>query len=147
MSGRRERGLGMRWKIGGLVGASLFCGIMLSCIVTLAIWPGEAKLFAPLICDDSHADAVVVYDQQSVRPGETATTFSLYCMGPRGNVIEHGWGTVMLYSMVVHTVLVAAFFGFLWFLVARRGRSRRTRAQADDDAGEPSAAPPLITKA
>lgn len=90
--------------------ASLFAGLMLTVIISIAIWPGEAKLLAPVFCTDARPDAVVVYDTYSPRPGETVTDFSLYCMGPRGDVTNHGWGKVFVALTVFHTGIVLALF-------------------------------------
>ena len=115
--------------------AALFIGLMLTCIVSIAIWPGEAKLLGPLLCTDARPDAVVVYDTYSPRPGETVTDFSLYCMGPNGDVTDHGWGKVFFWLTGFHTLLALVLMG----AAGLRGRLRR--------AGEVSGAGALITDA
>ncbi len=120
------------WAIGGLVGAALFAGLMTSCIVTLAIWPGEARLFAPILCDSSHPDSVVVYDTYSARPGETTTTFSMYCMGPRGDVVEHGWGRVFLYATAVHTLFYLCVFSWIAWRISKRVKRTSGHDQPPD---------------
>ena len=91
--------------------AALFAGVMLTCIVSIAIWPGEAELLEPILCTDARPEAVVVYDTYSPRPGETVTNFSLYCMGPRGDVTDHGWGKVFFWLSGFHTLFVLGLFG------------------------------------
>jgi hypothetical protein len=115
--------------------ASLFAGLMLTVIISIAIWPGEAKLLAPIFCTDARPDAVVVYDTYNPRPGETVTDFSLYCMGPRGDVTDHGWGKVFVALTVFHTGIVLALFA----LGAIRSKLRQRR--------EPTQPGGLITEA
>lgn len=93
-----------------MIAASLFGGLMLTCIISIAIWPGEAKLLAPILCTDARPDAVVVYDTYNPSPGETVTDFSLYCMGPNGDVTNHGWWIVFMWLTLLHTSLFLAMF-------------------------------------
>lgn len=95
----------------GTLAVALFIGVMLTCVVSIGIWPGEAKLLAPILCTDARPDAVVVYDTYSVRPGETITDFSLYCMGPSGDVTDHGWGKVFVWLWGFHTLIALAAMG------------------------------------
>lgn len=110
-----------------IVGA-VFVGVMLTCIVSIAIWPGEAKLLGPMLCTDARPDAVVVYDTYSVRPGETVTNFSLYCMGPRGDVTDHGWGKVFILLSLFHTMLALGLFAF----VGLRTRLRQPPSEVEN---------------
>lgn len=106
-------------------GILLFTAFMMTCIVTIGIWPGEAKLTAPLYCSDEKPDAFVVVDSYSTSPGETSYNFSLYCMGPRGEVDEIGffWPCVVLTT--AHGALVLLIVGLF---VARARLKRRRRA-------------------
>jgi hypothetical protein len=115
--------------LGGLavMFGALFIGVMLTCIVSIAIWPGEAKLLEPLLCTDARPDAVVVYDTYNVRPGETVTNFSLYCMGPRGDVTDHGWAKVFFLLSGFHTLLALALMG----IGVLRGKSKNKPEQPD----------------
>jgi hypothetical protein len=120
---RATRPVGMPAKVIGMVVAALFVGMMLTAVVTVAIWPGEAKLFGPILCSDARPDAVVVYDTHSVRPGETSVTFTLYCVGERGDAESHGFGTIFFLASALHTLVVLALWGGLW----ARSRARRRR--------------------
>lgn len=122
----------------GVLAVALFVGVMLTCIVSIGIWPGEAKLLGPILCTDARPDAIVVYDTYSPRPGETVTNFSLYCMGPRGDVTDHGWWKVFVLLTIFHTVLV----GLVMVALAAR---RRLRTSRTTPAAPPPATNPLIS--
>lgn len=65
----------------------------------------------------------VVRTSQRIRPGETATTFGLWCMGSRGEVAEASFGTAFVYATLLHTAIVAAVAAALWGATRlRRGR-------------------------
>ena len=116
MSARRPSAL----AVVVLVGVLLFTSLMVTIIVSMAIWPGEATLTAPILCDDARPDAYVVRDTYSYRPGETSMTFTLYCMGPRGDYDEVGWMAPTLVLWVGHTVLIGALGVVLVAVIARR---------------------------
>ena len=96
------------WAILALLGVVLFTSGMITILLSVAIWPGEAKLTAPLLCDDARPDPFVVRDTYNVQPGETSMTFTLYCVGPRGDYDEVGWMMPSLVLWAAHTVLVVA---------------------------------------
>lgn len=118
-------------RVGGLVAmliAFAFVGLVGSCLITIAIWPGQIKLLAPIFCTDAQPDPFVVSDTYSPRPGETVTDFTLYCMGERGDSTDHGFLRPFLLISVVNGVAIFAI-GFVLtvlsgFLAALRQRSR-----------------------
>ncbi|MDY7101765.1 MAG: hypothetical protein S0880_11310 [Actinomycetota bacterium] len=116
-----------RGCVGGaaLAGIVAFCAVMLTVIVTIGIWPGELKLTAPLLCSDTQPDAFVVADTYSIRPGETTTNFTMYCMGPRGDTTDVGFLRPAALLTAVHAVPVVLFLGALAARAARR-TTRRT---------------------
>jgi hypothetical protein len=91
------------------------------------IWPGEAKLTAPLFCGDDTPDPFVVVDSHSVQPGETSYNFSLYCMGPRGQTEEVGFLRPSLVLTAGHATLIALLVAVV-LITARRQRAVRSRA-------------------
>ncbi|QGG96487.1 hypothetical protein [Actinomarinicola tropica] len=107
-----------------LLGVLLFCSLMLTIVVSMAIWPGEAKLTAPLFCDDARPDAYVVRDTYNVRPGETSMNFTLYCVGKRGDFDEVGWLRPTLALWAGHTVLLV-LVAVVPLLIGRMRRGRR----------------------
>jgi len=117
---------------GAALGVLAFAAFMTTIIVTIGIWPGEAKLTAPLYCSSDMPDAYVVVDSYSVQPGETSYNFSLYCMGPKGEIDEIGffWPCVVL--TLGHAALIVLVVGF--FVVRRRTRRRRRAVGAPDPA-------------
>jgi hypothetical protein len=90
-----------------LLGVLTFVGVIFTVIVTIGIWPGEAKLTAPLFCPDDKPDVYVVTDSYSVRPGETSYNFTLYCMGPRGEIANQGFFQPFVVLALAHTALIA----------------------------------------
>lgn len=114
-----------RSVLGNIVG-SLFLivigGLLVSCVLTIAIWPGEVKLVAPLFCTDAQPDPFVVADTYSPQPGETVTNFSLYCMGPRGDSTDHGFMVPFLMISVVNGVILMTLFVILGKLGSRAAR-------------------------
>ena len=115
-----------------LVIAFAFIGIVSSCLITIAIWPGQIKLLAPLFCTEAQPDAFVVSDTYSPQPGETVTDFSLHCMGERGDSTDHGFLRPFLLISVVNGVAVVALC-FVILGLLRLGRGRRPAADRDDD--------------
>jgi hypothetical protein len=75
-----RRPVARRSCLGGLtlLGILGFVAFMTTVLLTVTIWPGEAKLTAPLFCGDDTPEAFVVVDRYSVQPGETSYNFSLY---------------------------------------------------------------------
>lgn len=92
----------------GLVvaGVLAFVSFIVTVLVTEVIWPGEAKLTAPLFCADGMPDAFVVLDTTSIEPGETSYSYSLYCMGPGGQTEEIGFFRLSVVLTVAHGALV-----------------------------------------
>lgn len=121
------------WAVVIGLGVLLFASGMVTILTTMAIWPGEAKLTAPLLCDDARPDPYVVRDTYSVQPGETSMTFTLYCVGPRGDHDEVGWFRPFMVLWAAHTALLVGLIGAL--VVRRRLRRRPEDAPAAAAAG------------
>jgi hypothetical protein len=90
------------------VGVLLFMAVMTTVTLTIGIWPGEMKLTAPLLCQDSMPDAFVVSDTYSSRPGETSTNYTMYCMSERGDVEDVGWFRPLVILTLAHGALILA---------------------------------------
>lgn len=103
-----------------VLGILMFLSGILTVTMAFAIWPGEMKLTASLFCDEDKPDAYVVSDTYSSQPGETSTSFTLYCMGPRGQVTDEGLGGPFLVLWAAHTVLLGLAAGLLLWRSARR---------------------------
>lgn len=127
--------------LGCLAGVAIFAfvSVMTTVIVTVGIWPGEAKLLAPLLCPDDQPDAFVVADTTSVRPGETSTNFTLYCMGAEGQNTDLGFGIPFLLLTVAHAALWAAVIVLFGLSAAIRRRGRRGPSPTGVDPGGPDA--------
>jgi len=112
--------------VGGLVVAGIlaFVSFIVTVLVTEVIWPGEAKLTAPLFCADDMPDAFVVLDTTSIEPGETSYSHSLYCMGPRGQTEEIGFYRPSVVLAVAHGALVVVLVGVVVLALRRRGAPR-----------------------
>lgn len=119
----------------------LFSVTVLSALTTV-IWPGEAKLLAPILCDDAHPDAYVVSDTYSSGPGETSTNFTLYCVGPRGDHRDVGWFKPFLGITAINGIVIALVIA-LFVVRARIRRLRRRQAVTPPtDPGQPRDAGP-----
>ena len=127
--------------VGCLVGLGIlaFTAIMTTVIVTVGIWPGEAKLVAPILCPDDRPDPFVVADSHQVSPGETSYNFTLYCMGPRGEHTDVGFSRPLLLPPVLHAVIAPALIALVTVAIVARPR-RRDRPPSDTPA-DPTAGP------
>lgn len=138
---RSTGGMSLGGKLVAFVVAFLFLGLVGSCLITIAIWPGEVKLVAPLFCTDAQPDAFVVADTYNPRPGETVTNFTLYCMGPRGDSTDHGFMypflAVSVLNGLVLTTLVFALGG-----LRRRGKRVAIPVDAPPDNRATPGTPP-----
>jgi hypothetical protein len=114
-------------------------GLLVSTILTIAIWPGQVKLVAPFFCTDAQPDAFVVADSYSPRPGETVTNFSLYCMGPRGDATDHGFMKPFLLTAVLNGIVLTLLVILAGLAFRRRRRARITPLGPDETApGQPT---------
>ena len=84
-----------------------------------ALFPGSMKWTAPVLCPDEQPDAFVIRITETDSEG-TSYSFSLFCMGERGDFTEAGtWRPLWLLFLWTYGVLVAASYaGFV--LVTRR---------------------------
>jgi hypothetical protein len=127
---RRSRPTRGCLAVGALLGVLAFVSVIGTIIVT-AIWPGEMKLTGPLFCPDDRPDAYVVVDSYSPVPGETHYEFTLYCMGPRGEVTDAGYLRPMAALTLFHALLVVALvIAFILWLRLRLRRARRSDSPA-----------------
>jgi hypothetical protein len=87
-------------SIGLLTGA-------LSIVVPVAIWPGEAKLTAPVFCSAPATEPMVVSDTFHDSEG-TSTNYTLYCVGDHGILTNEGFALPMLVMLTAHVVIVTS---------------------------------------
>ncbi|MGW4245186.1 hypothetical protein, partial [Nocardia sp. NPDC004722] len=76
------------------VSAGVSAGL-LTTVIPVAIWPGEAKLTAPLFCSPPYTEPMVVSDTFHDSEG-TSTNYTLYCVGSRGDLTDEGFALPML---------------------------------------------------
>jgi hypothetical protein len=134
MSRSRPR-RGVAGVLAGLIGLVILVvvgGLIVSTIVTIAIWPGQVKVVAPFFCTEAQPDAFVVADSYSPRPGETVTNFSLYCMGPRGDATDHGFMKPFLLTALVNGIVLTLLLTLAGLAFRRRRRSRITPLEPDE---------------
>ncbi|MEU8901621.1 hypothetical protein [Nocardia sp. NPDC048505] len=106
--------------------AALATGVgvgVFSTVVPVAIWPGEAKLTAPLFCASPYDEPMVVSDTFHDSEG-TSTNYTLYCVTERGAVTDAGFVLPMLVLLSAHILIIAtvAYVAGWW---ARRPREPR----------------------
>ena len=139
-----QRRSGRSGVLGGLLGLVILIvvgGLLVSTIVTIAIWPGQVKLVAPFFCTDAQPDAFVVADTYNPRPGETVTNFSLYCMGPRGDATDHGFMRPFLVTAMLNGIVLAILVSLLGFMFRRRRRARVGILEPDQDGASEATTP------
>lgn len=111
--------------------AALAVAVIVILSVGTVIYPGSLRWTAPVLCPDDQSDAFVVRTTVSDSEG-TSTSFSLFCMGARGDFSEAGsWrplGVLFLYAYGAMLLLLA-----LLFLPSVRGRRKRRRVERGID--------------
>jgi hypothetical protein len=113
--------------IRALIALALVAGMAVAVVVVeslaTVIYPGSLRWTAPLLCPDDKPDSFVVRIEQADSEG-TSTSFSLFCMGDRGEFEEVGtWkplGILFLYGYG----LMAALLGAVLLGIRRRRRRR-----------------------
>lgn len=106
-------------RILATLAVNLAATAILGCVLPVAIWPGEAKLTAPLFCDAPYTEPIVVSDTFHDSEGQS-TNYSMYCVGDRGQYTEVGFLRPWLALWVLHTALVIVVV-----IVARAWRPTR----------------------
>ncbi|WP_458689051.1 hypothetical protein [Nocardia tengchongensis] len=76
-----------------------------SIVLPVAIWPGEAKLTAPLFCSSPATEPMVVSDTFHDSDG-TSTNYTLYCVGDHGVLTNEGFALPMLVMLTAHIVII-----------------------------------------
>jgi hypothetical protein len=113
-----------------------------------AVWPGSFELTAPLLCPDGSPDPLVVRDTYSVRPGETSTTFTLYCLSERGEVTDVGaMRPVLIVAAGVAVVIGALMLAGMVALgrsARRSGTGKRGQGQQPGADYAPTAVPDVL---
>ncbi len=113
--------------VGLLVGLLVFLGVTaLLTLISTSIWPGQAGATARWVCDADHPDHLVVATSYQTTEG-TATETTLYCIGPRGDAVDVGWGRSWRILWVVHAALTAVVLGLLGVWAFRRRSARSGR--------------------
>lgn len=100
--------------IAGPIGLVIFLSFMIGvAAAVMGIWPGSLKLTAPIVCPSGFDDTFIVSDTYNPRPGETVTTFTMYCVNERGEARDAGifkpllllWGGVTALVIVLSVVI------------------------------------------
>ena len=97
------------------LGTGVAAGSIVSFVLPLAIWPGEAGLTAPLFCRAPYLDPMVVSDTFHDSEG-TSVNYTLYCVSERGALTDEGFVLPFLTLFAAHIVLVTAvvLVAMLW---------------------------------
>lgn len=99
---------------------------LISTVIPVSIWPGEAKLTAPLFCSAPWTEPHVVSDTWHDSEG-TSVNYTLYCVGERGSYTDEGFVLPMLVLFAAHVLLVTT----LVLLVGLWTRMRATSPMED----------------
>ena len=96
------------------------------------VYPGAMKWTAGSVCPDDKPDTVVVRDTYQTQPGETSTNFTMYCIGPRGETEDVGFGepvgVLILWAVGATSVVIVGLFVV--------GALRRLLSGSDDDTSD-----------
>ncbi|PSR67069.1 hypothetical protein C8258_17780 [Nocardia sp. MDA0666] len=97
------------------LGTGVAAGSIVSFVLPLAIWPGEARLTAPLFCRAPYLDPMVVSDTFHDSEG-TSVNYTLYCVSERGALTDEGFVLPFLTLFAAHIVLFTAvvLVAMLW---------------------------------
>lgn len=114
------------------LGGLIFASFIVTILIAVAIWPGEAKLTAPLLCPDDQPDAFVVTDTYSDGTGETSTNFTLYCVGPDGESTDQGFAIPLLILATGHTAILFVLLVALGARSAVKARRRHPELASQD---------------
>jgi hypothetical protein len=113
-----------RRRVGCLFGSLglVFAFGMLAALVAalMAIWPGSLKWTSRFVCPNGYDDTFIVRDTYNVQPGETSTTFTMYCMSPRGEVHDAGIFTPMVYQFAALAVALVLVVGLVLLVLRAR---------------------------
>ncbi|HMG45576.1 MAG TPA: hypothetical protein VK611_29860 [Acidimicrobiales bacterium] len=102
-----------------LVGVAVAILVVLS--IGLVVYPGAMRWTAPVLCPDGQSDSYVVRTTVDGAEG-TSTSFSLFCLGERGDFTEVGsWRPLgILFAMTYGAVLALIAVGLAIAHVVRR---------------------------
>jgi hypothetical protein len=108
------------------VAAALAVGVIVVETIGTVIYPGSLRWTAPVLCPDDQPDAFVVRTTVQNSDG-SGTSFSLFCMGGRGDFSEAGtWKPLgVLFLYIYFGLLALAAAG--WALVNRARRRREPK--------------------
>lgn len=130
-------GLGSGSRRQAVVAAVLgvvFTSAMVTLLMAIAIWPGEAKLTAGVLCPTGRTDVFVVTDTVQASEGGTATDYTMYCVGPRGEATEIHFLEPFAVLWAAHAVLLGLAV-LAWSLLSPRRRRRRRDRRAGEGSG------------
>ncbi|MGW5453930.1 hypothetical protein [Nocardia sp. NPDC003979] len=114
----------------------------LTLALTVGVWPGEAKLTAPLFCSAPATDPLVVADKFYDGEG-TSINYTLYCVGARGELTDEGFALPLLTLFAGHLAILAVIV----LSTAMIGRSRDRRASVRSLRPQDGAVAPTGTSA
>jgi len=111
------------WVALGLVSLAVFTIVVLA--IGTAIYPGSFKWTAPMLCPDDQPDPFVIRTTTQDSEG-TSTSFSLFCMGERGQFSEEGsWSPMLILFVFTYAGFVALNAVAIGLFAVRRIRRRR----------------------
>ncbi|GAB2660246.1 hypothetical protein [Nocardia goodfellowii] len=114
----------------------------LSTIIPVAIWPGEAKLTAPLFCSAPATEPIVVSDTFHDSEG-TSTNYTLYCVDERGALTNEGFALPMLALFTAHVLILTTLILLATLVGRARARQPSDRLPSDRLPEDAREYPPL----
>lgn len=143
LGGALSRG-NRRQAVVAVVLGVVFVSAMFTLITVLAVWPGEAKLTGGLLCPSDQTDVFIVTDTVQASDGGTATDYTMYCVGERGQITEIHFLKPFAVLWAAHTAVLLALI-LLWSLVSPGRRRRRAGRSARHDETDFEPPGPIIS--
>lgn len=98
----------------GLLGISLFTGIIIVSIGLGAAFPAMERVAAPFVCGGNRLDLHL--DHYSYKPGQSGYIITWYCVDPDGTPEDVSWRIILVAGLIYSAVLF--FISVVWLLTA-----------------------------
>ncbi len=116
----------------GLLGISLFTGIIIVSIGLGAAFPGMERVAGPFVCGARTLDLQL--DHYSYKPGQSGYTITWSCVGRPGAAQDVTWRIILVAGLIYSAVIF--FISVVWLLTA--GKQAQAAGQIFGRAAPPA---------